>query len=202
MTPRATFVIPVFNMDRWISKTIWSCRNQIIKQIEIIVVNDASTDMTKDIINNHASADSRVKAIHLPENHGQSYCRNLGNKMAQSDFIFVLDGDDMSARNRVKDSLATFELKKADVVYGSWFQMDSTGAVHGKVPAVDFDMERNRKDRTNHICHSTMAYRKKVALSVPYQFENFGSLGIDDWRFVWDAHKAGFKFHAMKQYLR
>lgn len=201
MTPRASFVIPAYNADRWISKSIWSCRNQIIKQIEIIVVNDGSTDMTRDIIDKHAEKDPRVIPIHLDSNRGQSHCRNTGNERATADYIFVLDADDMAARTRAKDCLAAFSLKKADIVYGGWFRMDSFGTVLEKVNVVPFDPERNRRDKTNHLCHSTMAYRKEVASRISYRFEEYKDLGIDDWRFTWDAYKAGFKFYPMKQYL-
>lgn len=201
MTPRATFVIPAFNKDRWISKAIWSCRNQTIKQIEIIVLNDASTDMTKEIVDWHASEDKRVRAVHFTENRGQSVMRNEGNRLAQSDFIFVLDGDDMATRNRVKDSLAAFQLKKCDLLYGSFHVIDSIGSVAGLVPCSSFDPEKNRREKTNFICHSTMAYSKKVAMDVPYQWEENAKLGIDDWRFQWDAYRKGYKFGHIKNAL-
>ncbi len=198
MTPRATFVIPAFNMDRWVSKAIWSCRNQTIKQVEIIVINDASTDGTKDILDWHGKEDPRVKVVHLSENRGQCYIRNEGNKMAQSDFIFVLDGDDMATRNRVKDTLAAFSLKGCDLVHGSFFIVDAHGITLEKKMVIPFDPVESRKIKTNRICHSTMAYTRKLALDVPYQWEKFGKLGIDDWRFEWDAYRKGYKFYALK----
>lgn len=201
MTPRASFVIPAYNADRWISKTIHSCRNQTIKQIEIIVVNDGSTDGTKDILDWHAKEDKRVKAIHFEENGGQSRCRNEGNKQAQADYVFVLDADDMATRNRVKDSLAAFTLKKCDLVYGSFFSIDPSGEVLRRTRVTPFNPENNRKYKTNFICHSTLAYTKRVATEVQYSWEKFGSLGIDDWRFEWDAHRKGYTFQAVKSPL-
>ncbi len=198
MTPRASFIIPAYNMDRWVSKAIWSCRNQTIKQIEIIVLNDASTDGTKDILDWHAKEDSRVKVVHIPENHGQSFARNEGNKLAQSDYLFVLDGDDMATRNRVKDTLTAFQLKACDLVHGSFFIVDAHGITAEKRMVVPFNPENARKMKTNQVCHSTVAYTKKLALDVPYQWEKYGSLGIDDWRFVWDVHRKGYKFYALR----
>jgi glycosyltransferase involved in cell wall biosynthesis len=201
LTPRASFVIPAYNADRWISKSIWSCRNQTIKQIEIIVVNDGSTDGTKDILDWHAKEDSRVHPVHLADNQGAPRCRNTGNLLAQSDHIFVLDSDDMAARNRVKDSLATFQLKGCDLLYGSFFIIDAEGTVQTKMTCLPFDPEKSKRDGTNYICHSTMAYTKKLADDVHYEWEKFGSLGIDDWRFEWDAWKKGYKFHCLKNVL-
>jgi glycosyltransferase involved in cell wall biosynthesis len=201
MNPRASFVIPAYNADRWISKAIWSCRNQTIKQIEIIVVNDGSTDGTKDILDWHAKEDPRVRPIHLTDNQGAPRCRNTGNQAVQSDFIFVLDSDDMAARNRVKDSLVAFQLKKCDLVHGSFYIIDDLGNVQRKMSCQPFDPEKSKRDGTNYICHSTVAYTRKVGQDVPYEWEKFGALGIDDWRFEWDAWRKGYKFHFLKNTL-
>lgn len=201
MSTRASFVIPAYNAERWISKAIHSCRAQTIKQIEIVVVNDGSTDGTKDIIDWHAKQDERVKAVHLPENKGQSYARNHGNKLAQGEYIFVLDADDMATRNRVKDSIACFTLKKCDLLFGSFWIVDSMGNVDRKEPSIPFDPERSRREMTNRICHSTMAYTKKLAMDVSYEWQDQSKLAIDDWRFAWDAHRKGYKFHALTQPL-
>ncbi len=201
MNPRASFVIPAYNADLWISKTLWSCRNQTEKKIEILVVNDASTDSTQEIIEWHAKEDPRVKLIDFSDNGGQSRARNEGNQQAQADYLFVLDADDMAARNRVKDSLAAFTLKGCDLVYGSFFKMDSNGTVCERVPVTPFDPEFSRKAKTNRICHSTLAYTRKVAQNVQYQWAQFGSLGIDDWRFEWDCYRKGYTFQPVKSPL-
>jgi glycosyltransferase involved in cell wall biosynthesis len=198
MTPRASFVIPAYNAERWVSKTILSCRAQTIKQIEIIVVNDGSTDDTKEIINWHAKEDKRVIPVHLEKNAGRSAARNTGNMLACSDLILVLDSDDMATRNRVKDTLAIMELKKPDIVHGSFFQIDSLGNVHRKFISEPFDIERAKTEKMNFICHSTMAYTKKVANAVKYESGEYSKLGLDDWKFQLDAHKQGFVFKHLK----
>lgn len=203
MTPRASFVIPAYNVDRWISKTIYSCRNQTIKQVEIIVVNDGSTDATKAIIDWHAKEDPRVIPVHLEKNVGRSEARNIGNAKASSEYILVLDGDDMAARNRVKDTIATFQLKGAHLVYGSFFVIDSLGNVqeNGKIPCAPFNAEMAKKQKLNFICHSTMAYTKALAEKVKYESGEFARLGMDDWRFQWEAHQKGYKFAHIKSPL-
>lgn len=201
MTPRVSFVIPAYNAERWISKTIWSCRNQTIKQIEIIVVNDGSTDMTKDIIDSHAASDPRVIVFHVEKNIGRSAARNYGNSIARAPIILVLDADDMAARNRAKDTLAVFQLKAPDVLYGSFFVCDGEGKVERKAIAGPFLPEINKEHKLNFICHSTMAYTKKVAETIKYDEGEFSRLGLDDWKFQWDAHKAGFKILHTKNAL-
>jgi glycosyltransferase involved in cell wall biosynthesis len=200
VTPRASFVIPAFNADRWISKTIWSCRNQIIKQIEIIIVNDGSTDGTSDILRWHASEDSRIKIVEQ-ENHGRSFSRNFGNDLVQSDLILVLDADDMATRNRVKDTLAVFELKKPDFLYGSFFSVDAMGTTQSKLLASPFDPKVSKEKKLNFICHSTVAYTKKLSEDVRYQEGDYTKLGLDDWQFQWEVYRKGYAIRHIKNPL-
>lgn len=194
MKPRASFVIPAHNAERWLSKAILSCRNQTIKQIEVIVIDDGSTDWTYAIAKKHVSEDSRVKVFRLEKNVGRSEARNFGNKQVSSDIILVLDADDMASRNRVKDTIAAFELKKADLVYGSFFVIDSLGNTHGKVIARAFDEEEAKKTKLNYICHSTMSYTKELSEKINYSGDIYSKLGLDDWKFQWDAFRSGAKF--------
>lgn len=198
MTPRASFVIPAYNSERWISKAIWSCRNQTIKQIEIIVVNDGSNDGTQDIIEWHRSEDKRVKLLNQETNIGRSSARNLGNQESQSDIIMVLDSDDMATRNRAKDTIAAFQMKKADLLYGSFFITDSTGTATQKIISAPFDPIVSKEKKLNYICHSTMAYTKKLSESVKYEEGLYTKLGLDDWKFQWDAHKLGYSIKNIK----
>lgn len=200
MIPRASFVIPAHNADRWLSQTIHSCRSQTIKQIEIIVVNDGSTDATKDILDWHCREDKRVIAIHQ-EKHGRSFARNVGNDHASSDLIFVLDSDDLATRNRVKDTLTIFQLKKPDFVYGSFFSMDSSGVTKGKIVCLPFDPEAAKKAKLNYICHSTVAYTKELSKKIRYEEGPYSELGLDDWKFQWETYRRGYKIQHIRNPL-
>lgn len=200
MEPRASFVIPSFNAEMWLSKAIWSCRNQTIKNIEIIVINDGSTDATKDILDWHAKEDKRVISVHQ-ENKGRSFSRNRGNDLAGSDLILVLDADDMATRNRVKDTLAAFELKKADFLFGSYFLIDSYGNTDRKMVSIPFDPDQAKEKKMNFICHSTVAYTKKLAMDIRYEEGVYSKLGLDDWKFQWEAHRKGYVIKNLKNPL-
>lgn len=200
-TPRCSFVIPAYNMERWISKAIYSARNQKEKKIEIIVVNDGSTDDTGAIIDWHAKEDKRIVALHLPRNSGRSAARNKGNDLATSDIILVLDADDMATRDRTKDTIAAFQLKKCDLLYGSFHVIDGLGNVAGKVPAMAFDPEVCKAKKLNYICHSTMAYTKKLAMDIKYESGHWAQLGLDDWKFQWDAYRKGYSLKHIRNPL-
>lgn len=200
MIPRASFVIPAYNADRWLSKALYSCRTQTIKNIEIIVVNDGSTDYTKAIAEWHADEDKRIRVFNQ-ENAGRSAARNFGNSMAQSDLILVLDADDMATRNRVKDTLTTFQLKKPDFLYGSFFSIDSMGTTRSKIVCGPFDPEVSKQKKLNFICHSTVAYTKKLSEVVKYEEGVYTKLGLDDWKFQWETFKQGFAIRHIRNPL-
>lgn len=200
MTPRASFVIPAYNAERWISKALWSCRNQTIKNVEIVVINDGSKDGTKEIIEWHVKEDPRVVALHT-DNQGRSAARNLGNDKANTNILMVLDADDMATRNRAKDTIAAFELKKPDFLYGSFFSTDSIGNVDTKMVCSPFDPEIAKKSKFNYICHSTVAYTKKLAHAIRYEDGIWSKLGLDDWKFQWEVYKAGYSIKCLKNTL-
>jgi glycosyltransferase involved in cell wall biosynthesis len=200
MIPRASFVIPAYNADRWISKALYSCRTQTIKNIEIIVVNDGSTDYTQAIAEWHAEEDKRIKVFNRT-NQGRSSSRNYGNSQALSDLILVLDADDMATRNRVKNTLTIFELKKPDFLYGSFFSIDSMGTTMSKIVCGPFDPEVSKQKKLNFICHSTVAYTKKLAQSIYYEEGVYSELGLDDWKFQWEVYKRGYKIQHIRNPL-
>lgn len=199
--PRASFVMPAHNAQKYLSEAIHSCRNQSVKEIEIIVVNDGSDDGTQELIDWHAAEDKRVIPVHLRENVGRSEARNIGNAKAQSPFIFVLDADDRACKHRVRDCLITFQMKNPDVVYGPFFRMDDLGNVMQKIPAGPFNKELAIRNKMNFIAHSTMAYRTGVSKNIRYDTGEYSRLGLDDWKWQWDAFLKGYKFDVVKSFL-
>ena len=198
---RASFVIPAYNAESFLRETLDSCLDQSVKQLEVVVVNDGSTDGTKELLEFYAKKDSRVKPINLGQNVGRSEARNIGNDQAEGDIILVLDSDDKAIRHRVRDTLACFAGKKPDLVYGGFISIDTFGNMDKRFVPSPFNREQSMKYKTHHICHSTVAYRKGVTLNVRYEGGQYSDLGIDDWRFIWDAHLKGYKFAYVKSPL-
>lgn len=88
-----SIIVPVYNTDKYISKCLESLINQTLKNIEIICVNDGSTDNTLEILNKFASSDSRIKVI-SQENKRQGAARNRGCEIATGEYIGYIDSDD------------------------------------------------------------------------------------------------------------
>ena len=93
MQPCVSVIIPVYNIEKHLEKCLDSVIGQTLKNIEIIVVDDGSTDNSPRIIDRYARTDSRIVAIHKA-NEGLAYARKSGIEAAHGKYVQHLDGDD------------------------------------------------------------------------------------------------------------
>lgn len=196
--PKCSIVVPVYDGDYILAETIESLRNQTEKEIEIIVVNDASPDYTPDLMEWYVKQDPRIKFFHLEENHGVCYARNFGNEKAESPLICVSDQDDISAPNRIEVSIGFMETHpEIDCITSAYLECDVDGN-----PIKEFtpeDMTREVFDKGGFVWfHSSACYRKKDIIEFPYrEVQGF----TDDWIFLEDWTKAGKKLKTLPEVL-
>lgn len=93
MNPKISVVVPAYNIEKYIGRCLESILNQTYDNIEIIVVNDGSTDKTRDILNHYAAYCQNINVIHIP-NGGVTNARLIGIKEATGQWIGFVDGDD------------------------------------------------------------------------------------------------------------
>lgn len=197
MSPKVSIVIPVYNGEAYLRETLDSCLDQSVKQIEVIVVNDASTDGTAELLDYYQKKDLRIRPVNLKENGGSAKARNIGNGLAAGEYILVLDGDDRATRNRTRDTIDCFKAKKADLIYGGFITIDTFGNMERRFAPEPFTREKSLKLKTHQICHSTVAYRQGLTLNVQY-VEDHAKYGMEDFSFIWNAHAKGYKFAYVK----
>jgi len=118
-------IIPVYNVERYIGDCIESVITQDYKDLEIVLVDDGSTDTSGEICEKYASKDSRIKVYHI-ENSGLSGARNYGTAQATGEFICYLDGDDLFPEEAVSSSVEKIK-GQVDIVV-SKFAMFSDGS--------------------------------------------------------------------------
>lgn len=90
---KISVIIPVFNNEKYLRKCVDSVLTQTYSNLEIILINDGSTDLSGNICNEYASFDSRIRVIHK-QNGGVSSARNCGLEIATGEFVSFVDGDD------------------------------------------------------------------------------------------------------------
>ena len=94
MQTKVSIIIPVYNTAPYLREALDSICNQTLKELEIIIIDDGSTDESPQIINEYARNDSRIKIFQQP-NQGQGVARNLGLRHATGEYIYFMDSDDM-----------------------------------------------------------------------------------------------------------
>ena len=111
-----SIVIPAFNVEQYISRCLDSITNQTHKNIEIIIVNDASTDNTRNIVEKYTQEDKRIICIDKLENRGSLQARMTGIAEAKGKYIYSVDSDDYVMPNLVKDTLKEALKHNAEIV--------------------------------------------------------------------------------------
>jgi glycosyltransferase involved in cell wall biosynthesis len=92
--PSISFIVPVFNIKKYLPACINSIAEQPFNSWEIILVDDASTDGSGCLCDNYAAADKRISVIHMEKNSGPGIARNKGLLCATGEYVFFIDGDD------------------------------------------------------------------------------------------------------------
>ncbi len=125
---KISIIVPIYNVENYLSRCLESIINQTYKNLEIILINDGSTDSSSEICNKYSIIDSRIKVIHK-KNAGASVARNLGIKIATGDYIAFIDSDDY------------VELNMYETLYNNLINVDADVSVCGR--CVDYFMDDN-----------------------------------------------------------
>ena len=114
---KITVLMAVYNAEKFLPKSLESLQRQTFQDIQIVCIDDASTDASLDILKDYASRDRRIIVLHLNENHGQAYARNYGLKIADGEYVAMLDADDWLADDSLEEGAKVFErFPKTDCV--------------------------------------------------------------------------------------
>lgn len=113
--PKVSIVLPIYNVEKYLWQSVNSAINQTLKNIEIILVDDGSTDSSPQIADECANKDSRVKVIHK-KNGGLSSARNAGMRISKGKYIYYLDSDDYIDENALEILYEKAEENNLDMI--------------------------------------------------------------------------------------
>lgn len=116
MDIKVSIIIPAYNIEKYIEESILSSINQTLKEIEIIIINDGSTDRTLEVIKKYKKIDSRIKLIDQ-KNQGVSIARNNGLEIARGKYIYFLDGDDWIENETLNECYNIAENLEIDIIH-------------------------------------------------------------------------------------
>jgi len=130
--PALSIIVPVYNAEPWLARCLDSLINQLVKNIEIIVIDDQSTDDSLNIIREYEKNDLRIKTIELEKNSGLSSVRNAGLAIAAGEYIGFVDADDFVESDFYEQLLAAAGTTDADIVMGGYIRKEGVHSIYKK----------------------------------------------------------------------
>lgn len=165
INPKITVVMAVYNGEKYIKESIECVLNQTFQDFELLIINDGSTDESVSVV--ESFQDSRIRLIHNEKNSGILFTRNRGLQEALGEYVAVLDCDDLCTPNRLETQYNFLEANPNIAVCGTWgIMIDENGAVFGHkiMPETNKDLVSIAMLFTNQFIHSSVLYRKEIAL--------------------------------------
>ena len=116
---KVSILVPAYNVEAYLDECLQSLLSQTLKEIEIVVVDDGSSDRTTTIAEQYATSDSRISFIRLPEHQGVSHARNACLVEAQGEYLSFVDSDDTISSTAMEELYHKAKAMDADIVLGS-----------------------------------------------------------------------------------
>ena len=131
--PRVSVIMPVYNASRWLARPIESVLGQSHGELQLIAVDDASSDTSVGMLERYARDDPRVRLLRQPRNGGVAAARNAGLDVADGDFIAFLDADDWWHPRKLELQLAAMRRSGATVSYAGYQRVAEDGRLLSRV---------------------------------------------------------------------
>lgn len=148
--PKLSVIVPVYNTEKYLSKCLDSLTGQTLSDIEIICINDCSTDNSLAILNEYATRDNRIEVINFKENCGVSIARNTGIDVATGEYIGFVDSDDFIDSDFYEKLYNKAMETQADAVKGNVYDCDENGNNPTLTEFYDIN-DKVRKNKANFL---------------------------------------------------
>ena len=204
-------IIPVYNVENYLNECLDSVTNQTLEDMEIICIDDGSTDNSPHILKEYSKKDKRIKII-TKENGGQATARNLGIKEAQGEYIAFVDSDDFieptmfeKLYTKAKDNnldiamckIATYDNQTEEIKDNVWYYM--LGVFR------DFDKDIfNHKDTKEFTCHIAVTPYNKIYKTTLLKENNIlfpEGLIFEDEKFFYDTYLRAKRVSIVDEFL-
>ncbi len=194
MNKLVSVIIPAFNVEKYITATVQSVTGQTYKNIEIIIVEDCSTDSTKSLIEVLAKNDSRIRLLFHPKNVGLASTRNTGLASARGEYLCIFDADDIMVPEKIEKQVQFLESHpECDITYSDAYHfLDGTK----KMFLLDFPERQNTYSNFlkfgNHVNPNTTFFRRGV-------YDTYGGFdgslrSTEDWDYWLTLSRNGVRF--------
>lgn len=192
MEPLISVIVPIYQIDRYIGICIESIINQTYKNIEIILIDDGSSDRSPEICNLYARKDKRIKVVHKP-NGGLVSARKAGLKIATGDYIGYVDGDDWIEQRFYENMVKTILTYNSDIVIAGMSRdlFSVSSKLSSKIPSGNYEGEQLKKLKKNMLIFQRFAcigittyvwnklFKREKLLQYQMNVDNSISIGED-----------------------
>ncbi|MGZ4928657.1 MAG: glycosyltransferase family 2 protein [Halobacteriota archaeon] len=176
--PLVSTFMKSYNHERYIAEAIESVLRQDFEDLELIIVDDASTDASRQIIERYAEQDPRIRLIFHERNLGISKVVNDGIDVARGKFIAQIDSDDVWVRDKLRKQLAVLENNENLIVWSEGELIDENGRPLGK--SFSEMCSRFPKKKSGDIFQELLAGPYIFGTSLLYKRQNVGDLRYDE----------------------
>lgn len=169
--PLVSVIMPLFNSEKFVVESIESVLEQKYRELELIIVDDCSTDKSVEIVTRYLN-DQRLTLIKLPENQGQGSSRNVGLKHAKGDYIAFIDSDDVWKENKLEFQLIFMQRTNCDFSYTNLAFINEFGeTIKSRLSLVTNKVNYNDLLKNNYIATSTVIISKNLISK--YKFPDY-----------------------------
>lgn len=215
-----SIVMTVYNAEKFLKQTIESVLNQTMKNFELIIVDDCSTDSSADIVKQYMQ-DKRIKYFKNKENLKVSKTRNFGVNQASGKYVAFIDSDDVWFETKLEKQLRFMEENNVKICYSAYRFISNDGILQNKIFYVPEKVDFKKLLKQNVITPSASMFDKELLLKYPFyadavhedfvaflqmlKNEKLYAYGINEpliYYRLTDGSKSRNKFKAMKMTLK
>ena len=144
--PLVSVIMPVYNAEEFLDRSISSVINQTYDNLEILLIDDCSTDNSYNILKEYAKKDKRIKVFHNQENQHVSETRNVGIRNSTGKYLYFIDSDDFIDNDYIEHLVNTAEKENADVVVNPNIYQYKNGRKKLNILTETFNKEKDNKN--------------------------------------------------------
>ncbi|WP_157151003.1 glycosyltransferase [Brachyspira sp. SAP_772] len=160
---KITIIAPVYNVEPYLKECLDSLINQTLKEIEIICIDDCSTDNSYQILDEYAKKDDRIVILQNDENRGVGYTRNIGEKLAKGEYLYFIDPDDYISLNFLECMYNTAKKYNSDIVQTLNIYTNTNGKLNKYWLHIENILSAEQKNNiSNYIEYESEASLKKL----------------------------------------
>ena len=158
---KVSIVVPVYNVEKYIDRCLESLVNQTLKDIEIIVVNDGSTDNSKEVIEKYQKEYPEMLKVYTIKNSGAAKARNIGLEKASGEYIGFVDSDDFVSKTMFEELYNKAINDNADVVKCAYYKVQEDKYIEKEIET-EFDYGKSIREDKSILINSTPYIWNKI----------------------------------------